>query len=564
MLRNRGLLLGSLVLLISSQLPFLTTAYSRWAFVRSPRLSALSVPLRASIESRQLATEWNGLVFRSGFQGPVYLLNLSTEQLSRIADGIGQWLSVSPDGRMIAFDSEGDLYLANADGAGLRRIADGVQDIDLLSWSPDGRWLAYELVTSSPDRSSAVYVMSLDTLVARRVSAEDLLVRRYLVPVSWFPDSRRVLFRACKDLPGTERNSLGTLAGVAHYDLYLADVNGDTLVNLTRGVGNVMDFYLSPDGQTIVFTSHLENRELTEQEGVRMYDSKVYLMNLLTGKMTEAVNAPMGDQGPPLQWYTPPWSPDSAWVLLPTRQPGRWRAVRPDGTLHHEIIAVSGFTRGDVGIDWLLSGLSPDGMTIAGRGRFDEGDSEGLCAVDANGENFRMLVPGVNVDAFVWSPDGKSIFFSYTVGEYSLDDRYAIVNADGTGLYEPFASSSGKPIYAEGVHWVRLPAQVFIPTAISSPAFTPSSTSTPVPTVTFSPTSTRSPTDTPTPTGTSTSASPSAATPLASRESPTATPLSGSAIVPTSTPTSGSGICPVSGVVAILACLGWWALRREG
>jgi WD40 repeat protein len=528
--------------LMIALLLFLVMEGSQCISARSSSLATSPISLQASIRSGQPATDYDGLVFWGGSRGSLYSFDLVNERLYPIADGTGTWLSISPDGRMIAFDLEGQLYLALPDATELRRAVDTEGDVGLASWSPDGLRLAYELGTSWPAADSGLYVLDLDTLESKRITSQDLFVRRSIAPVSWLPDGKHILFRACQDLPGTKRDSLGISVGVAHYDLYMVNVNGEDLTNLTNGVGNLMDFHLSPDGQVVILTSHLENQLATQREGYRVYDSEVYLMSLETKGTVKVANVPMGDQGLPLGWYAFPWSPDSKWALLPTRWPGTWQTISSAGTLHRDIIDVSGFTQGDAGLDWLMSGLSPDGKTLAGRGRFQEGGNECLCAVDADGENFRVLVPDIYLDSFVWSPDGKSIFLKYTLEEYGSAYRYGIVNADGSGFYEPFANLCEKPTPVEGMRWVRFPASAPRLTASPTPTLTPSST------IILS--------------QTPTAAAFSTTTSFISNATATASSANTARPAPTSIP--GNGICTLFGVVLFAVIVAWWFWQRRG
>lgn len=79
------------------------------------------------------------------------------EIVSLPADGIGDATALtsggdilrfdptpSPDGAWIAWrDNNNDLHVARSDGTGVRRVTTDREGVGDLSWSPDGRWLAY-------------------------------------------------------------------------------------------------------------------------------------------------------------------------------------------------------------------------------------------------------------------------------------------------------------------------------------------------------------------------------------------------------------------------------------
>lgn len=489
------------------------TLFSLPLFQGMPELSLLS--LGTGIKLEQPATDYGALVFRDGFKGSLYLFRLKDEKLERLIDSTeGEDISVSPSGRKIAFGSGSNLYIARVGDTQFQKVIQGVGEMISLSWSPDERQVAYVAIASVESRERNLCVSNLETMENWCISSDQSPLKKHS-NVSWSPDSHHILFRACEKQPNLEVDELGASADSAHFDLYRMDASGGNQINLTSGIGNIMDFYLSPNGQTVLLTSDLENQLATEKEGDYMHDFKAFLMDLKTWQTVEVMSVLMGRQEVWLRWNASPWSPDNQWVLLPQRilQPDTLRAVRPDGTLHHEIISTAYGPRGDVGMDGFTTKLSPHGKVIAGRGRFRKDANECLCTVDANGNHFRELVPDIHVDWIVWSPDSSSIFFKYSPEASSTAYRYGVINADGSGFYDPFVQLSdfGKLAYIQNVHWVRLSSSTLTPTA------------------------------TPLPTATATPAAPE----------------------PTATPLSGNGDCTTTSVVIVVFVLALWLTRRS-
>jgi hypothetical protein len=190
----------------------------------------------------------------------------------------------SPDGRLIAFDSdrEGEraVYVAEADGSNVRRIsAEGFAAIP--SWSPDGGMLAY--VRAEPDRPRVwnIWTTDLETGETRRVTS-------YQVGqpwgASWFPDGRRIAYSH-----ETRLIVLDLESGAER--VYQTPIKG----RLVRTPA------VSPDGRRIMF---------------QVFRDGAWLLNLDDGSMRKVLSDPTAEE------YT--WAPDGRRVAYHSRREGSW------------------------------------------------------------------------------------------------------------------------------------------------------------------------------------------------------------------------------------------------
>jgi len=195
----------------------------------------------------------------------------------------------------------------------------------------------------------------------------------------------------------------------AGYDIFLSDLNGKIIRQLTNTPGYDAEGTLSPDGKTMVFTS------------VRDGDLDLYLMDLKSGK-TKRVTDKLGYDGG--AWF----SPDGKKLI--------WRASRPANAadsaeylslLKENLVAP---TQMEVWIanadgsharqvtnlgqaNWAPAYL-PDSKTIvfASNHAFKRGFPFNLYTVDEEGNHLERISASQVFDAFpMFSPDGRKIVF---------------------------------------------------------------------------------------------------------------------------------------------------------
>ena len=185
------------------------------------------------------------------FNWDIYVMDSDGSNLRRLTDhsASGWFLSWSPDGRHLAFASERDfnwdIYVMDSDGSNLRRLTDHPRWDGFPSWSPDGRHLVF---SSRRDGNWDIYVMDSDGSNLRRLTNH----RADEWSPSWSPDGRHIVFHSNRD---------------GNYDIYVMDSDGGNLRRLTNHPRWDGFPSWSPDGRHLVFMSERDgNREIYVME----------------------------------------------------------------------------------------------------------------------------------------------------------------------------------------------------------------------------------------------------------------------------------------------------------
>ncbi len=252
-------------------------------------------------------------------------------------------LTWSPDGTKIAFRSDGRVHVMNADGTGR---------IDLTEdWEMD--W-------SSADMSH-----------------------------SWSPDGTEIAF----NYPRLDGSDVWT-------EIYISNVDGTDLFNLTNSAGSDDYPAWSPDGTKIAFKS-------SRYDASGHYTTGIYVMNT---DGTDQVY--LASQGPVVSSHS--WSPDGTKIAFSR---DGINTINADGTDQLNLTAsldVSWFG-GSADPSW-----SPDGTKIAFRAAWRDGMQLYVVNADGTGDA-KHLTTGVY--SYSWSPDGTKIVF----------DGINTIDADGSG-----------------------------------------------------------------------------------------------------------------------------------
>jgi len=187
--------------------------------------------------------------------GKIFIMDATGGEAKRLTQFPGResQISWSPDGKKIAFisdkDGNEDIYVASP-GDNDTTFMDCIK-VDItqvtrtdeiegrIRWSPDGRKIGY--LTGASDRISDYTIGNLYTITPEGKEKKLIVSKSLIGEYSWSPDSRWIAFSCFSNLPDLE--------------IFIVSANGGELVNISKHPEDDIRPIWSPDGTTISFLS---------------------------------------------------------------------------------------------------------------------------------------------------------------------------------------------------------------------------------------------------------------------------------------------------------------------
>jgi dipeptidyl aminopeptidase/acylaminoacyl peptidase len=317
-------------------------------------------------------------------------LNLPAEMLQNaFVCGIDQSISWSPDGRYLAFAGQmdglsSDLYVYDSVSNAIKRLSSGPEEIQMISWSPDGKWIMdWSSYSVGEGMTYNVYATTIDGAVIKKLETNVRGIMRWLNDQSYF----------------THNNG----NGVGNSDLAL--VNIETGATVTVWAGQFYSFAASADHKWVVCFSQFSMKYLQTGNDPNFIPG-LYLVNLTT---LEQSRVEIPDNSHVYEAIQPLDSGDHLFALIDATENNLY-FLSPDGKLTSAGVKATRFS------------ISPDRKHLVAM-------DQKIRVLKADGTSIRDVdlpasLTSRGIWTIIWRPDSSGLFFFSDEGPQGPQNLY--------------------------------------------------------------------------------------------------------------------------------------------
>ena len=190
------------------------------------------------------------------FSSKVFKYDLGSKRVTPLFDN-GSNLAPSPDGKTIAFlkrddNKRTDIYFFNTVTKKETALKTDTSGKNSLSWSPDGKYLMYNIATKGTGQHSVIDICVLN-IATKQIKQISQSGKDKSYDPNWCPDSKKIVYYFEK--------------GDGRDQIWLTDINGSFHSNLTNDTTTHNYFPSWFDEQTILYTQAPETIMLMNSDG---------------------------------------------------------------------------------------------------------------------------------------------------------------------------------------------------------------------------------------------------------------------------------------------------------
>lgn len=381
----------------------------------------------------------------NGLQGPTRDVTVT------LKEGTNLSASPSPDGKQVAFAAQGAIWIVGRQGGKARRITSFDIEATAPVWSPDGKTIAFQNYTA--DGNYHIWTVNTDGNNVRELTTGPYDDRE----PAWHPNGAEIVF-------SSDRSNDG------QYKIWRTIVGTGVSTPVTTGPGAESNPVVSPNGKEVVFSNSSSiytvplsggSPKLIGPGTIPAYseDGNEFIFQTAGRVLTVQGNAVSGTED--VFPFPVRWLPDGKFMYT---SDGKIRTRDAAGHNLEEIPFEADFSvrravvtkKKDHGFSVLGSqpvlgisapAISPDGGSIA------FGALNGIWVMKIGQAPTRLTTDRGRTGNPLWTPDGKSIYFSTEADnagalavdkiELSTGTRTRIAAIPGVSMGSPRMSPDG-------------------------------------------------------------------------------------------------------------------------